>query len=276
MTEAKLRDTVLRIAGDAGARAIGVAVHDFRDGTSWHLDGDRWFHAASTIKVGVLLGVFDAIEEGRLEPNSPVRITNRFVSEVAGRTYHVPRSSEANAAVHTATGGVLPVRELAEHMIVASGNLATNLLLEVVGVSRVQATLARLQLDGIELRRGVEDEAAWAAGINNRITANGLCRALRLIADRRAVSHEASDAMLEILHRQQFRGGIPAGLPDGARVANKTGEVSTAAHDAGIVYLEGRPPYVIAILTEWEAGADGRTDVIARVSRAVYDHVAAP
>jgi hypothetical protein len=71
--------------------------------------------------------------------------------------------------------------------------------------------------------------------------------------------------MLEILHRQQFRSGIPAGLPDDARVANKTGEMSTAAHDAGIVYLEDRAPYVVVVLTEWDPAERERPQkVIAR------------
>lgn len=274
MTDA-LGDAVEEIGREAGASALAVAVHDFRDGASWQLHGDRWFHAASTIKVPVLLGVFDAIEEGRFEARSRVHVRNRFFSEVEGRLYRVPEGRDANGAVHAATGRMLPISELAEHMIVTSSNLATNLLLDVVGVGPIQATLGRLDLHGIELRRGVEDEAAWAQGINNRITANGLCRALRLIEERRAISPPASEAMLEILHRQQFRSGIPAGLPDDARVANKTGEMSTAAHDAGIVYLEDRAPYVLVVLTEWEPDVGGRRNVIARVSRAVYDRMTA-
>jgi beta-lactamase class A len=58
-------------------------------------------------------------------------------------------------------------------------------------------------------------------------------------------------------------------------VANKTGEISTVAHDAAIVYLPGRKPYCLAVLTQWEPGASGRSDTIARVSRAVYEHLMA-
>ena len=165
------------------------------------------------------------------------------------------------------------IRDLAEHMIVTSSNLATNLLVDIVGLERIQATLERLHLRGIDLRRGVEDEAAWEAGINNRITAEGLAFALRLIEERRAISEHASDLMLDILHKQRFRSGIPAGLPDEARVANKTGEMSTVAHDGGIVYLEGRAPYVVVILTEWSDGGERRQATIARISRAIYDYM---
>jgi beta-lactamase class A len=76
--------------------------------------------------------------------------------------------------------------------------------------------------------------------------------------------------MLDVLHRQQFRSGIPAGLPREARVANKTGDISTVAHDAGLVYLPDRRPYAIAVLTEWEATATGRSTTIAAASYIGY------
>lgn len=272
-TEAALRDTVLGIAEEARAEAVAVAAYDFEHHATWSLSGDRWFHAASTIKVPVLIGVYDAMAQQRFEPSSPVHVRNRFLSVVGGRPFRVAAEREANAEVHAAIGRMLTVHELAEHMIVTSSNLATNLLLDLVGVAAARASLERLHLRGIELLRGVEDEAAWAAGLNNRVTAAGLCEALRLIEEGQTISPEASQAMLDILHQQRFRSGIPAGLPDDARVANKTGEISTVAHDAGIVYLDGRDAYVVVILTEWAPEQGGRQETIARISRAVYQHM---
>ena len=121
--------------------------------------------------------------------------------------------------------------------------------------------------------RGVEDEAAYERDINNRVTARGLVSVLRLIEDS-ALSPESSTRMLEILHEQEFRSGIPAGLPEGARVANKTGEISTVAHDAGLVYLPDRHPYAVAILTEWAPEVTaGRRDTLASLSRTIYHHL---
>jgi beta-lactamase class A len=126
----------------------------------------------------------------------------------------------------------------------------------------------------VDFKRGVEDESAFEADMSNRVTAAGLVGVLRLIEERRAFSEGASAAMLDILHQQEFRSGIPAGLPDDARVANKTGEISTVAHDAGLVYLPDRKPYALAILTEWDASAtSGRRKTLANLSRAVYRHL---
>jgi beta-lactamase class A len=273
MQEAVLRDLIRQIGTDAGVSALAVTAYDFEHRTAWCLNSDAWFHAASTIKVPVLLGVFDAIEQGRFEPYSRIHVRNRFVSVIDGQPFRVQSNRDANAEVHAALGKMMTIRELAEHMIVTSSNLATNLLLDIVGVDHIRETLAGLNLHGIDLRRAVEDEAAWEAGINNRITADGLAAALRLIEERRAISEHASDQMLEILHNQRFRSGIPAGLPEEARVANKTGEMSTVAHDGGIVYIEGRKPYVLVILTEWENGGERRQATIARISRAIYDYM---
>ena len=273
MTEATLRDTVLKIAEDASASAVAVAAYDFEHQTSWSLNAHRWFHAASTIKVPVLLAVYGAIQQGRFEAGSPVHVRNRFVGMVDGRPFRVAEERDANAEVHRAVGRMLTVHELAEHMIVTSSNLATNLLLDLVGIDAARAALSRLHLGGIDLQRGVEDVAAWEAGLNNRVTAAGLCDAMRLIEEGKAISPEASRAMLDILHQQRFRSGIPAGLPEDARVAHKTGEISTVAHDAGIVYLDGRDAYVVVILTEWAPEVNGRQETIARISRAVYEYM---
>ena len=106
-----------------------------------------------------------------------------------------------------------------------------------------------------------------------RVTAAGLCETLRLIEEGKAISADASKAMLDILHQQRFRSGIPAGLPEDARVAHTTRAISPVAPDAGIVYLDGRDAYVVVILTEWAPEVTGqRQETIARISRAVYEY----
>ena len=237
------------------------------------IGADRWFHAASTIKVPVLLGVFDAIEQGRLKPQSRVHVRNRFLSVVDGSPYKVEASRDANADVQQSIGRTMQVRELARHMIVTSSNLATNLLIDIIGLDDIRKTIERFGLHGIELRRGVEDMKAWEQDVNNRVTAHGLLSTLRVIQEEEHFSEELRAEMLDILHAQEFRSGIPAGLPADAKVANKTGEISTVAHDAGIVFLPNREPHVVVVLTEWQADAGGRKETIARISKAIYEHV---
>jgi beta-lactamase class A len=254
----------------AGARALAVAVDDLETGVQFRYHADRWFHAASTIKLAILVGVFGAIHRGDLLPQSRVHVRNRFLSAYDGSPYRVRIDRDANADVHREIGRTLRVSELADAMITSSSNLATNLLLDLVGLDVLQRTIDSFGLDGIDLRRGVEDELAFEHGINNRVTANGLVGLLRLIGEGRAFSPVLSQQMLDILHDQHFKSGIPAGLPREARVAHKTGEISTIAHDAGLVYLPDRKPYAIAVLTEWDPSTGGRSATIAAASYLAY------
>jgi len=255
------------------ALAVAVALHDTESGAELYYEADRWFHGASTIKVAILLAVYGEIDRGRLAPQSRLHIRNRFLSAYDGSPFRVLADRDADSVVHAAIGKTMRVSELALHMIATSSNLATNLLLDLIGLETVQRTITHFGLTGVDVRRGVEDEKAYEHGIVNRVTANGLVSLLRLIAEERAYSAELSREMLDILHRQEFKKGIPARLPRDVRVAHKTGDISTVAHDAGVVYAPGRKPYVIAILTEWAADAGSRSSMIASLSHAVYEQL---
>ena len=270
--ERALETEIKEIEKRSGAQAIAVALHDLETGLELRYHADRWFHAASTIKVPILLGAFAAIDRGDLLPHSRVHVRNRFLSCVEDIPFRVESGRDSNSAVHNAIGKMMRVDELAYHMITTSSNLATNLLLGVMGSEAVNETLRQLKVDkGIELRRGVEDELAFEKGINNRVTADGLLRILILLAQGKAFSPALSRRMMDILHGQEFNQGIPALLPKGARVAHKTGEISTVAHDAGVIYLPKRKPYVLVILTEWGPAASGRSRTIAAISHAIYE-----
>ena len=273
--EATLRKQIEKIESESGAKAVAVAVHDTETDFELHYRADRWFHAASTIKVPILLGVFDGIAHGKLLPHSRIHVRNRFLSVVEGVPFRVESDRDANSTVHAAIGKMLRVEELAHHMIATSSNLATNLLLDIVGLANVQKTLQDLGVaEGIDIKRGVEDELAFEKGIFSSVTADGLLRILLLLAEGKAFSPALSRKMMDILHGQEFNRGIPARLPKGTRVAHKTGEISTIAHDAGVVYLPERKPYVLVILTEWDVDASGRSNAIAEISHCVYEALA--
>src|SRR5918993_3945071 len=266
----ELQGRYAELEGLSGARALAVAISDFETGQDFSYHGDRWFHAASTIKLAVLVGVYGAIHRGDLLHQSRVHVRNRFLSAYDGSPYRVRVDRDANAEVHREIGRTLRVAELAEHMITSSSNLATNLLLDLVGLDVLQTTLDGFGIDGVDLRRGVEDELAFENGINNRVTAHGLVGLLRLMGEERAFSPVLSRQLLDVLHGQHFKSGIPAGLPREARVAHKTGEISTIAHDAGLVYLPDRKPYALAVLTEWDPSTTGRSATIAAASYIGY------
>jgi beta-lactamase class A len=251
------------------ARAVGVALHDLETGFRFSLRGERWFHAASTIKVAVLLAVFRAADEGRLRLNDSLHVRNRFFSAADGSVFRVSQDRDATPELYATIGRTAKISALAHAMICGSSNLAANLLLDFVGLEYARTVLREAEVAGVELRRGVEDHGAHERGINNEATADGLLSLLSAIRGD-FLTPESKREVIRILLDQRFNSMIPAGLPAHATVAHKTGEISTACHDIGIVYLPEREPYVAAILTEFDPETEGRRETVAAISEAIY------
>src|SRR5256886_17113234 len=246
-----LNEQLERVAIKRKARAIAVAIHDLETDFRFSLRGDRWFHAASTIKVAVLLAVFRAADQGRLRLDDSLHVRNRFFSAADGSVFRVSKDRDATPELYAAIGRTAKICALAQAMIVGSSNLAANLLLDFVGVDYARTVLGEAEVVGVEVRRGVEDHGAYERGINNEATADGLLSLLSAIRGD-FLTPESKREVIRILLEQRFNSMIPAGLPPHATVAHKTGDVSTAVHDIGIIYLPEREPYIAAILTEFE------------------------
>jgi len=267
-----LGEELEKASRESKARSIAVALLDFESGFRISIAGDRWFHAASTIKVAVLLAVLRAADEGRLRLEDPLHVRNRFIGAADGFPFRLDPDSDAMPEFYRAIGRTAKIADLAEGMIAASSNLATNLLLDLVGVEYARNVLLDAQVSGVELRRGVEDHAAHKKGIDNQVTADGL---LTLLCALRGnfLSNESREHAIRILLAQRFNSMIPAGLPAHATVAHKTGEISTACHDMGIVYLPERQPYIAVILTEFDSEHDGRRETVAAISEMIHRSV---
>lgn len=271
--ESSLFGRIIRRKNEHNLEEMAVGFYDYESTIQWSFNADQWFHAASTMKLAILLGVFRQVERKELTLDSEIHVRNRFTSIVDGQHFKLEVNRDGDGNVYKQLGRTMPVRELAYWMITTSSNLATNLLFEIVGVEAIQYTLDELEIPGVKVLRGVEDQAAYDAGLNNEVTAAGLLRLLRVIAEKRAFSETASDQMLEIMLDQRYKSGIPAGVPDDARVAHKTGNISTVHHDAGIVFLEGRKPYAIVVLTRFDAET-GRGSGVADITADVHSTLA--
>ena len=264
-----LRQSCERIMSESKAVAYAVALRDYETGFRFAINADRRFHAASTIKVAILLAIGKAIDDGRLRPDDTLHIRNRFLSAVDRTPFRIDSESDGYPQLHRLIGRTARISDLAEWMIVSSSNLATNLLLDYTTVEEAQRVLREAGVSGVELRRGVDDTKAHEQNFNNETTAAGL---LDLFATLRGdfLSKASRERAINILLQQRFNSMIPAPLPAHASVAHKTGEISTACHDAGIVYLPEREPYILVVLTEVAPDNDRRRESVAKVSEAVF------
>lgn len=270
--EENLRRAIEEIAHERGLKDCAVSVQDFESGFRLSFNGQRLFHAASTIKVAILLALFKGIEEGRIRANDPLHVRNRFLSAIDHAPFRLDPENDGYPQLYRLIGQTARVAALAESMIVWSSNLAANLLLDRIGPEDAMRVLGDAGVTGVQLRRGVADDHAHEQGMNNETSADGL---VRLFAALRGdfLSKASREQVIHILLEQKFTAMIPAGLPAHATVAHKTGEISTMCHDAGIVYLPDREPYILAILTEVAAETNGRRETVKRISEAVYENV---
>lgn len=258
------------LAARGDGKTVAIAYRDLHTGYAASIHGDVVLHAASTMKVPVMLEVFRAADAGRLDLDQPVALTNSFASIVDGSPYTLNAADDSDPEPYAQLGARWPLRRLVHAMIVRSSNLATNLVIALADPRAVQATCEALGTRAMQVRRGVEDGKAFAAGLNNVTTADDLAILMVALARDTAASPAACAEMRAILAAQEFNDLIPAGLAPGTRVAHKTGQITAHQHDAAIVYPAGGTPYVLVVLTKGWAEAKESAAVIAEVARALH------
>jgi beta-lactamase class A len=232
------------------------------------------FHAASTMKVPVMIELFRRADRGQLRLDDTMIVTNRFHSIVDGSPYELSATVDSDGEIYKALGQPVSLRALCEAMITVSSNLAANNLIEKLGARQIQVTTDRLGAKGMQILRGVEDQKAFDKGLNNTTDAVGLATLMQKLGRGEVVSKQASAEMIEILKRQQFNSAIPAGLPPGTIVAHKTGNITRIHHDAAIVYASR--PYVLVILVRGIDDLNVSAKLMADIARIVNPLAAQP
>jgi beta-lactamase class A len=249
----------------------GIAVVDIETGRSLGVNDRLVVHAASTMKVPVLLEVYRRAAHGalRLDDRLTVRNSFRSIADTA-HFYSLSPEDDSEHALYERVGQTVTLRDLARRMIVRSSNLATNILIDTLGAVRVQETAQRVGGEGMTVLRGVEDGPAYRAGLNNTTTARGFAGVLASIARCDVLPRQQCDEVLDILAGQEFNEMIPAGLPAGIRIAHKTGWITGIQHDGAIVLPANAPPFVLVVLSR---GADTLAvrRVAADVARLAWD-----
>lgn len=258
------------IARQGKQRLIGVAFHHLGTGVTFSVNDRERFHAASTMKVPVMMAFFEAIDRGAMRLDEPVEVRNEFHSIMDGSVYTLDPEEDGDPDLYQAVGQTRPLEELIRRMIVRSSNLATNLLIERIGASTVMDLMRRIEAYDLRVLRGVEDQKAYDAGMNNVTTANDLRIVLKAIADGTTFSPASGERMIDILKAQELNEKIPAGLPPGTPVAHKTGDITGIHHDAAIVFPPGEKPYVLVVLTAGFQDEKEADKAIADISRAVW------
>ena len=241
---------VVQASMGADAQHMAVVVKNLADGRGVAIAANRTYNAASLYKTWVLVETYHQREAGLLDFDETYIVSDYYEEEFGQNPGELATCDEVT------------IDHALEHMIRASDNVAAHLMLDRVGAANINTTLRILGLD----------VSGYLSGLPT--TAADMALVLEAIARRQVVSGAASDEMLDLLSTTYFADRLVALLPEGTRVAHKTGNSQNATHDAGIVYSPAAT-YVIVVMTDFGFGDDGATP-IARLSRAVYDYYNGP
>lgn len=231
------------------------------------------FHAASTMKTPVMIEVFKQATSKKISLEDSLIINNEFKSIKDGSLYSLELSRDDGEHLYEQIGKKRNIRDLVTDMVIYSSNLATNIIIELVGAENVNETMGDLGAKNMQVLRGVEDMKAYDAGMNNTTTAYDLMLIFEALAKGKAVSPEADKQMLEILMQQTHTDVIPALLPKDLKIANKTGWIDGVHHDSALVELPDGRKYVLILLSKNMKDMDKGTQMLAEVSKMVYDHI---
>jgi len=267
--QAKVQAQIDSIDGD-----VAVAFLNLSDPADrLFINEEEKFHAASTMKVPVMIELFKQQQEGKINLKDSILLINEFKSIVDGSPYSMDIGVDSDDVIYNKLNTKVELKDLMYNMITVSSNLATNVLIELVDAKKVTATMRDLGAQKIEVLRGVEDQKAYDLGLSNSTTAKDLLIIMKAIATNSAGTKEDCQAMIEILKDQQFNEIIPRYLPKDVEVAHKTGVITGLHHDAGIVYLPDGRSYILTLLSKNLKDFDKGTEQLAGISKSIYEYM---
>ena len=254
-----LQNRILEFLEDEPGK-VAVLVENLDGNRLVEIEADRVFPSASTIKLAIMLTLFNEVQNGNLDPEDRVSLKD------------FPKTGGDGILKELSPEHQFSYRELCTLMIIVSDNLATNILIDTLGMERINQHITSLSLQETHLGRYMMDGEARKRGNDNFITAAEISIMLKHILYDKNIEQQYKDEMLDILKRQQVRGRLDRYLPEETVIANKTGDLDFLEQDAGIVYLDDGKSYLIIVLTAGMSSNEHGRETIACISKMAYDY----
>ncbi|MFC0625237.1 serine hydrolase [Kribbella deserti] len=259
------------LEGVAGTGEFGVWLGRM-DGTAvFTADADRTHYSASTMKLPVAIAMMREVEAGRLDLDQKITVHNDFPSAAGGR-FGLTEANDDSKTVWQEMGNEVTLRWVATNMITVSGNLATDLVLDLVGIDKANAVLAEFGSGRSVIQRGIDDVRARDAGINNVMSPADLAAVLVAVGNNKAASAGSCTYLRDLLAANEWNDEIPKLLPAGTRVEHKNGWDDRVRHDGGIVRPADADPFVLAVCTSSSLPEATAQALIADIAAAAFAH----
>ncbi|MGB4243710.1 MAG: serine hydrolase [Dethiobacteria bacterium] len=222
--------------------SVSLSLYDFESGSWLEINGEREIYPASMIKTLLLLALLHQAEKGALDLEAPHLFTEK--DKYAGSTF----VSGTGILQYEEEGTVLTVEELLRLMVSYSDNIATNILMDLVGREEIAAMAERLELQNTRFTRKMYNLESSLP--SNRSTTRDLATMLIALEERRVAGEELTQIGIAAMKATIDKSRIGRYLPKEIEVANKIGTVSHMVGDMALLYFPHRPPLALAIAVE--------------------------
>ncbi len=237
----QLRAALQEQAAASGPVGVSLCLYDFATGRWINLNANKPVYPASLIKSLLLLTALDQVHQGNLSLEDAYLLT--IADKFAGNT----AVTGSGVLQFAPEGNIYTVRELLELMVGLSDNIASNIVLDIVGPAAVEAMVRRLALDCTRASRKMYDLGSPLPA--NVSTARDLTMILLELEKGDLCGKELSRAGIAMMLRTDNKQRIARYVkPYQAKVANKIGTVSGLIGDMALIYFPHRPPVALTVL----------------------------
>lgn len=218
------------------------------------VDGSMPFAAASLIKVPVLVKLLDAIDRGEVKADESLELRPDLIGGGSGYLQWRP------------AGCKVSLKEAMEAMIIVSDNTATNMIIDRVG----GRDICNRQFTDWGLKHTYINE--WLPDLSgtNKTSPFDLAAIIAKVDRGELLSKKSRERMLAIMERTRTRTLLPQGIPAGARISHKTGDIGSLVGDAGIITAPDGRRFLAVVQVERPHNDRRANELIRQLSRIIY------
>lgn len=241
---------------------IGLYVQDLDSGESIAVNADRSFSSASAIKYPVMWAYYELVAKGEIDPLTVHELRDE------DRVGTTPYDSGVLRELHT--GIPLTYEDCVKFMITVSDDVATNIIIKLLGMDYCNEVFRRIGLTGTSCHRLMMDYEGLEAGRDNFISAGDMGRLSWMICTDQIIPHQYNQEMLGILTRCRHNDSLPRFLPRTIKVGHKGGCIMQYGmdHDVGVIFQGDRPRLLVNVCTQF---AENPRDLMGTVARMAYE-----
>ncbi|MBX9724844.1 MAG: class A beta-lactamase-related serine hydrolase [Candidatus Obscuribacterales bacterium] len=244
----------MKLMSDKPNLHLGAFAIEPSSGRYVSVDGDKSFAAASMIKVPVLVKLLDAIDRGDVDPGETLVLRQDLIGGGSGYLQWRP------------VGSKVSLKEAMESMIIFSDNTATNLIIDRVGGKDVcNRDFVYWGLKRTYINNWLPDLEG-----TNKTSPFDLVQILAKVDKGDLLSTEGRKRMLAVMERTRIKTLLPFGLPPGAKISHKTGDIGSLVGDCGIITSPDGKRFIACIQVARPHNDRRANELIRQVAKVLY------